>query len=288
MERISEILRLVFDLLWFEPQGLYATEIMRYFRSSVPLSEFETGYYSFAPHSPRYEVIIRVGTIPLVRAGWMEKTKKGRWFITDAGRQACKRYKRADDFFKESVRLFQEWKEEEDNRLARLSSDPYNHAFDNSWEQIRHYIDSLDIVELRTIVGALLKALGCHIVWSANTGQNESGDILDLICYSDSLGLSSPRVLVHITKMNQISTVEGLTWFMRLLQPGEVGIYISFGGMTNSLKDFALTQTQKRIRLIDLENFVELWIENIEKINQEDRAKLPLKPVYFLFFPERL
>ena len=41
VKRVSEILRLVFDLLWFEPQGLYASEIMRYIRTTVPLSEFE-------------------------------------------------------------------------------------------------------------------------------------------------------------------------------------------------------------------------------------------------------
>ena len=86
VNRISEILRLVFDLLWFEPQGLYVSEIMRYIQATVPLSEYETGYYPYAPYSPRYEVVIRVGTIPLVRAGWLEKTKNGRWFITEAGR----------------------------------------------------------------------------------------------------------------------------------------------------------------------------------------------------------
>ena len=71
VNRISEILRLVFDLLWFEPQGLYVSEIMRYIQATVPLSEYETGYYAYAPYSPRYEVVIRVGTIPLVRAGWL-------------------------------------------------------------------------------------------------------------------------------------------------------------------------------------------------------------------------
>ena len=122
VNRISEILRLVFDLLWFEPQGLYVSEIMRYIQTTVPLSEYESGYYSFAPYSPRYEVVIRVGTIPLVRAGWLEKTKNGRWFITEAGREACKRYKNAGAFFEESVRLFVQWKSSENNRLVQLGA----------------------------------------------------------------------------------------------------------------------------------------------------------------------
>jgi len=74
---------------------------------------------------------------------------------------------------------------------------------------------------------------------------------------------------------------------MNVLQPNDVGIYISLGGSTNDLNQFALTQTQNRVRLIDLETFVDLWVENQPKIDQENRSKFPLKPVYFLAFPNQ-
>jgi restriction system protein len=286
MKRISDILRLVFDLLWFEPQGLYASEIMRYIQTSVPLSEFESGYYPFAPYSPRYEVIIRIGTIPLVRAGWLQKSKNGLWLITDAGREACKRHTNSEEFFQESVRLFQEWNEKETNRLAQLGSNAYAFAEENSWEQIRQFMGTREIDDLREIVTALLKVLGCYVVWSASSGGNEFSELVDLICYSDPLGLNKQRILTHITKNSQVSTIEGLTGFMSLLKPGDVGIYISFSGITSKLREYALTQTQNQIRLIDLEKFVELWIENQDKIDDEGKTKFPLKPIYFLSFPE--
>lgn len=285
INRISEILRLVFDLLWFEPQGLYVSEIMRYIQATVPLSEFETGYYPFAPYSPRYEVVIRVGTIPLVRAGWLEKTKNGRWFITEAGREACKRYKNAEDFFEESVRLFLQWKSIENNRLAQLGANPFNLAVENSWEQIRQYIDTLDMRELREVVSVLLKAMGCYIAWSGPLG--EDNELTDLICYMDPLGLTSPRIVVHVANKSQASTRDGLSAFMNVLKPNDVGIYISLGGITNDLNEYALTQTQNRVRLIDLETFVDLWVEHQPKIDQENRSKFPLKPVYFLSFPNQ-
>ena len=285
INRISEILRLVFDLLWFEPQGLYVSEIMRYIQATVPLSEFETGYYPFAPYSPRYEVVIRVGTIPLVRAGWLEKTKNGRWFITEAGREACKRHKNAEDFFEESVRLFLQWKSIENNRLAQLGANPFNLAVENSWEQIRQYIDTLDMRELREVVSVLLKAMGCYIAWSGPLG--EDNELTDLICYMDPLGLTSPRVVVHVANKSQVSTRDGLSAFMNVLKPNDVGIYFSLGGLTNELNEFALTQTQNRVRLIDLETFVDLWVENQPKIDQENRIRFPLKPVYFLAFPNQ-
>jgi restriction system protein len=222
VSRISEILRLVFDLLWFEPQGLYASEIMRYIQATVPLSEYETGYYPFAPYSPRFEVIIRVGTIPLVRAGWLEKTKNGRWIITEAGREACKRYNNAEDFFDESVRLFQEWKSIEKNRLTQISANPFNFAVENSWEQIRQFIETLDMRELRDIVSVLLKAMGCYITWSGPVGDDH--ELIDLICYLDPLGLNSPRIVVHVANKSQVATRDGLSAFINVLKPNDVGI----------------------------------------------------------------
>jgi restriction system protein len=254
VSRISEILRLVFDLLWFEPQGLYASEIMRYIQATVPLSEYETGYYPFAPYSPRFEVIIRVGTIPLVRAGWLEKTKNGRWIITESGREACKRYNNAEDFFDESVRLFQEWK-------------------------------SLDMRELRDIVSVLLKAMGCYITWSGPVGDDN--ELIDLICYMDPLGLNSPRIVVHVANKSQVATRDGLSAFINVLKSNDVGIYFSLGGLTNEINKYALTQTQNRVRLIDLETFVDLWLDYLQKIDPELRLRFPLKPVYFLAFPNQ-
>jgi restriction system protein len=285
VNRISEILRLVFDLLWFEPQGLYVSEIMRYIQATVPLSEYETGYYPYAPYSPRYEVVIRVGTIPLVRAGWLEKTKNGRWFITEAGRDACKRYKNAADFFEESVRLFVQWKASENNRLVQIGANPYNFAVENSWEQIRQYIDNLDMRDLREMVSVLLKAMGCTIAWSGPIG--EDSELVDLICYMDPLGLNSARIVVHVANKSQVSTRDGLSAFMNVLKPNDVGLYISLGGSTNDLTQFAMTQTQNRVRLIDLETFVDLWVEHQSKIDQDAHVKFPLKPVYFLAFPSQ-
>ena len=285
VNRISEILRLVFDLLWFEPQGLYVSEIMHYIQATVPLSEYETGYYPYAPYSPRYEVVIRVGTIPLVRAGWLEKTRNGRWFITEAGREACKRYNNAADFFEESVRLFVQWKASENNRLVQIGANPYNFAVENSWEQIRQYIDNMDMRDLREMVSVLLKAMGCTIAWSGPVG--EDNELIDLICYMDPLGLNNARIVVHVANKSQVSTRDGLSVFMNVLKPNDVGLYISLGGATNDLNQFAMTQTQNRIRLIDLETFVDLWVEHQSKIDHESRIKFPLKPVYFLAFPSQ-
>jgi len=283
-QRINEILRIMFELLWFEPQGLYASEIIRYIQTTVPLTDFETGYYPFAPYSPRYEVIIRVGTIPLVRAGWLEKTNNGRWFITPAGREAVKRFNNSEEFFEMSVQMFQEWKSNESLRLAKFSISPFNHAVEYSWDQIRQYVDILETGDLRSLVSVLLKALGCYISWTAPADQEDQP--IDLIGYLNPLGINSPRLVVQIANKSVVSTKEAVSCFNNILTSKDIGIYISFGGFANDLKESPFALTNNEIRLIDLEKFVNLWVENQDKIDQENRSKFPLKPIYFLSFPE--
>ena len=166
-----------------------------------------------------------------------------------------------------------------------MGATPYNFAVENSWEQIRQYVDNLDMRDLREMVGVLLKAMGCYIAWQGPIG--EDNELIDLICYKDPLGLNSDRIVVHVANKSQVSTHDGLSAFMNILKPSDVGLYISLGGSTNDLNQFALAQTQQRIRLIDLETFVDLWLENQSNIDQESRIKFPLKPVYFLAFPNQ-
>jgi restriction endonuclease Mrr len=285
-ERINLILKTVFELLWFETEGLYVSDIIRYLRATIPFTEFETGYYSFVPYIPRYEVIMRIGTIPLVRAGWLEKTKNGRWFITSTGRIACNKYKNSEDFFDASIQLFQQWKFRENKRLDLFDSDPFNTAKDFSTSNIRQYLDILDIKDIRLIIASLLKALGCHVLW--NVPDKEDNSIVDMICSLDPLGLRPPRLLVHISKCSEITTSNNIDAFSRQIEPNDIGMYFSFGGFSEGAQEHVLKLPQPRIRLFDLDRFINLWIENVGKIDQEGYAKLPLRPVYFLGLPGHL
>lgn len=80
----------------------------------MKLTDYERGSYSSTPNDLRYEKIIRFGTVDLVKAGWLIKTK-GRWIITDLGKDAYKKYPDPEDFYKEAYRLYHEKK----NHIAR-------------------------------------------------------------------------------------------------------------------------------------------------------------------------
>src|SRR5574339_1179012 len=107
LNRIGELLRSVLELLWNKPGGLPAREIIAFLPEITPLTEYEKGY---TPPSnvPRYEKYVRLATIPLVKAGWLVKSDKGRWYITGEGRAACRRYTNAAELYREALRLFEE------------------------------------------------------------------------------------------------------------------------------------------------------------------------------------
>jgi restriction system protein len=66
------------------------------------------------------------------------------------------------------------------------------------------------------------------------------------------------------------------------LAAGEAGIFISTGSFTRSVIEEAHTQSNRRITLIDLENFYDLWVEYYDRLDQAGRQRFPLKPIHFL------
>jgi restriction system protein len=283
-QRMGEILRRVFELLWFEPDGLPVREIFEYIQKSSALTEYETGHFPFVVNSPRYEVLLRVATIPLVKAGWLVKTPRGRWYITDKGRRASKEYSDAEQFFEEAIRQYREWKENEEKRLRNINSIEMYEAEENSWVQIQKFIQGMSPSEFKNLSYELLQAMGYYIAWVAPP-QKEIGQV-DMIAYSDPLGTKGPRIIIHVSHKGQVMTQEGLETLVAVLKPDDHGILISTSGFTNQVKEEAMMRTNPFIHLIDLEDFIRMWIKYNNKLSLEARHSLPLKPVYFLSTPE--
>jgi len=282
--RIGEILRRVFELLWFEPDGLAVRDIFEYVQKNTQLTEYEKGAFPFAINSPRYEVLLRVATIPLVKAGWLVKTPRGRWFITEKGRRASKQYTGAEQFFEEAIHQYRDWKLNEEKRLRHINSIEKYEAQENSWNQIKQFIQGMDTTEFKNIVSELLQAMGYYIAWVAPL-EKEKG-LIDMIASSDPLGMRDPRIVVHVNHKGQVMTQEGLEMVLSDLRPEDHGIIISSSGFTNQVKEEAFSLNSPAIFLVDLETFVELWVEYYSKLSDEARHSFPLSPVYFLSAPE--
>jgi restriction system protein len=275
LDIVGELLRGMFELLWMRPDGLPARDILTSLSDLPGLADSESGTTS-PIDSPTKEKVLRLATLPLVQAGWLVKNDKGRWYITEDGRQACRRFPSSQDLYKEAVRLLEESKERAPLYAIALES-----AEEKSWELIQKYLHGARRLQFQTLIADLLKAMGYHLAWIAPP-EKQHGQI-DMVAYVDPLGVKGARILVQIKTKGQAVTLEGLKAFLAILGPEDYGLFISTGGFTHDVTEQIRSDLFRKTTLLDLEGFFDLWIKYYDELGQDARNRFPLKAVYFLY-----
>jgi restriction system protein len=268
-----------------------AHEILRELEQSVPPTEFEATDYPNRPGVRRYEKIVRFHTIGPVKAGWLVKDA-GRWTLTPEGREAYERFGDPGEFSRESARLYRAWARqrqvdsdattEAEDIAAEETPSPgatIEEAEENAWTAIAEHVSTMPPYDFQNLVAALLRAMDYHIAWVAPPGPDKG---VDIVAYQDPLGATNPRIKVQVKRRSGRIAADELRSFMAVLGQDEVGIYVSMGGFTTDADSEARSQERRRITLMDVRKLIDLWIEHYDQLDEDDRALLPLKPVYFL------
>lgn len=274
IERASELLRYVFEILWDKPDGLTANEVISLVPRVMHLTEYELEY-SPKFNSPRYEKIVRITTIPLAYTGWLLKNDKGRWYITEAGYQACKQFVNVHEFYQEAIRLYNEHKQLAPESIMALET-----AQESAWVQIEKHLLQLKKSELQIMAGELLRAMGYFPSWMAPS-EKQRGHV-NLIAYTDPIGAKGQRILTQIIQKGQSVTLEGIKSFLAILGANDFGMIISMSGFTNQAIQVLSTDNFEKVSVLDAESFFDLWKKYYADISQEVRNLLPLKVVHFL------
>jgi restriction system protein len=150
---------------------------------------------------------------------------------------------------------------------------------DRALEGIIEAINLKNPYEFQDLAAALLRAMGYFTPFVAPRGKDGG---VDITAYHDPLGTQTPRIKVQIKHRVAPTPVTEIRELMGLLQKdGDVGIFFSSGGFTPDAKATA-RGSHVHVELIDLERFIELWRDFYEKMLDEDKARLPLVPVYFI------
>jgi restriction system protein len=285
--RNGELLRTVFEVLMTEPEGLQAKEVLARLEAKVEFSDFERGSYPSSPGTPRWHKILRFATIPLVKAGWLLK-ERGVWSVTDDGRAAFQKHKDPEAFYRTADRVYQDWRssrpepvegpDELEGRVERVRI-TYEQASEDSWLEISDYLQNMDPYDFQELVAELLKAMDYHVYWVAPRGKDYG---VDIIAHTDPLGATKPRIKVQVKRRADPTAVEGLRAFMSVLGDDDVGIFVCSGGFTRDAEDEARTQERRKITLIDQGKLFDLWVEHYDRLTQEARQRMPLRPIYFL------
>ncbi len=289
--RRGELVRGVFEVLMDKPDGVPAAQVLKAVEQTVPPSEFERATYPRNPSVRRYEKTIRFATITSVKAGWLVRSG-GSWSLTEDGRQAYRSFTDPEAFEREANLRYRAWEKErrpepaemEESSEVAESTGTLEEAQDSAWAEIRGYLTTMPPYDFQRLVAALLKAMDYYVDWIAPPGPDGG---IDLIAHTDPLGTTGPRIKVQVKRRDtEKVSAESLRAFMAVLGDQDVGIYISAAGFSAQAEREARSQEKRRLKLIDLERFVELWVQHMQGLPDPDRRRLPLKPVYFLAVSE--
>lgn len=290
-QRTGELIRGVFAILLPHQEGLPAKEVLERLTTSVPPTVFEESTYPGRPNVRRYEKIVRFSTIGPVKAGWMMKNR-GLWALTQEGRKAYERFTAPAEFIKESDRLYRQWANqqpdaEDDAEVPAASganaATTLEEAEEAAWAEIEAHLAGMNPYDFQSLVAGLLVGMGYHVAWVAPPGPDRG---VDIIAHSDPLGITGPRIKVQVKRSDDRMSVKEIRSFMALLADGDVGLFVSKGGFTKDAEEEARYQEKRRLMLVDLRRFFELWIEHYASIPELQRRLLPLRPVHFLVPPD--
>jgi restriction system protein len=284
-KRLGELMRGAFAVLVVAEDPVPAAEVIKRTAERVPPTQFEEEGLPKHPKIRRFDNLIRFTTLPAVKAGWLVKGKDG-WTLTDEGRIAYTTFTDPEALRREAERLYRAWKEAqpapevEQDVPEEEAAATVEEAEETAWADIRDYLGKMPPYDFQALVAALLRAMGYHVLWVAPPGPDRG---IDVIAHTDPLGTSSPRIKVQVKR--QLDTKigrDGISSFVGTLGAQDVGIYVSAGGFTPDAEREARSQEQRRVTLIDLDRLVNLWIEHSARLEDADRQRLPLKPIYFL------
>jgi restriction system protein len=236
--RTGELLRRLFEILMPLSDGMQARDALAALERAVKLTDYETGTY--ASGGRRFEKIVRFATVDCTKAGWLQKAK-GRWMVTDAGKTAYATYRDPEAFYKQAVKLYQEWRssqpdsapalddEPEDKTAAKAASITFEEAEEQAWLEIDQYMRGMKPYDFQDLVASLLRAMDYHVAWIAPPGKDGG---IDILAWTDPLGTRPPRIKVQVKRQAQAVNVDGLRAFMARLGDDDVGIFVSVGGFT--------------------------------------------------------
>ena len=142
-------------------------------------------------------------------------------------------------------------------------------------ELIRDLLARLSGYEFQEVVATVLRAMG----YVAKVGPRGKDAGVDVVAHHDPFGFSEPRIKVQVKHRAGPATRPELMALSGSLHQGEYGLFVSTGGFTKDAEAWA-AQSGKPITLKDGEAFVEMLLENYERIDPSVRALVPLRRVW--------
>lgn len=218
------------------------------------------------------------------KAGYILK-KQGSWYLTPEGEEAIKLG--AEQILRNASAAYRKWKQEnivedydsDEESLEKETIINIEQLEEQANEGIRQYIKSKNPYEFQDMVAALLRAMGYYTPFVAPKGRDGG---VDVIAYLDALGAKTPRIKVQVKhKPDDSIPPKDIRSLLGILRDGDIALFVTSGTYSQQARTEALT-SKTYIKLIDGEDFIQMWQENYNKMTDEDKNMLPLKHIAFV------
>lgn len=263
--------------------------LMQEVEKNIELSAWEKSILE-STGNIRWQSIMHFTSVDYVRAGFLIK-KKGNWTITPEGEDALKMgAEKLRDEAGDRYKVWYRGKEqapgekpivqpEEENDPAKETMIELETLEERAANGIREYLKSKNPYEFQDLVASLLKAMGYYIQAVAPRGKDGG---IDIVAYTDPLGAKTPRIKVQVKHKPDTATgAADVRALLGILKAGDIALFVTSGTYSTDAKH-AATSGDKFIRLIDGDEFIQMWQEYYDKMSDEDKNMLPLKRIAFL------
>jgi len=281
----AKVVHAAFQVLHENGGEMRSRDVINEVEKRVDLDEWALERYQ-SSGATRWLTFLRFFTIDCAKAGFMLK-KSGTWYLTPEGEEVVNLPPR--QLLDEATRRYRLWDAErkkaegsvgeeavDDEDADVITMDQIQELANESLEK---HIGARNPYEFQDLAAALLRGMGYYTPFVSPRGKDGG---VDVIAYRDPLGTVSPRIKVQVKHRKDSVGVQDIRQLMGILQKdGDVGIFISTGGFHRPAID-AARGAHVHVELIDMPRFIELWREYYPKLDDEDKALMPLVPVYFL------
>ena len=264
-----------------------AKEIYPFVNENVELTDWEKKEPAGKMQYIRWTNSFQFYSIDYQKAGFIIK-KSGTWYITPEGEKVMK--KTPEEVMNIANDAYHEWRrlnpkddspEEEPNDETAEKDNAMNLDLleSDAREGIRQFIVSKSPYEFQDMVAALLRAMDYHTPFIAPKGKDGG---IDIIAYLDPLGAKTPRIKVQVKHKPETaigaSEVRALSG---VLKAGDIALFVTSGTYSADARN-AASGNDKFIRLIDGNDFIDMWQKYYDKMTDDDKNMLPLKRISFL------
>ncbi len=299
-ERLGEFVKTALQVLAENDDHLPSRDVIRLAEPRLRITDHERE--ALPSGVVRWENALHWYTVDAVKAGWLIK-RNGVWYLTEEGKKALDLdplsfFKTAAQKYKEALAARRISAPEPELEKLQGTTEPIGEeavinratamAFENAESvarsEIEDYINALGPYAFQDLVAALLRGMGYYTPFVAPQGKDGG---VDIFAYRDPLGSAAPRLKVQVKHREQKISVKEVRELVSLLtKEGDAGLIVSSGGFTSEAAA-EIRRSSRHIEKIDLNDFIDMWKNHYDKMNEEDRRLMPLKRIAFLAPDER-